>query len=55
MQGTAHAIEKKGQVLENTVREEAQDIKDQLGEELKTTGQEVQCLEKAFQRGITRH
>ena len=33
--------------LETSVREEAQDIKDQLGGELKTTSQGVQCLEKA--------
>jgi len=45
--GTVHAIEKKSQVLENTMREEAQDIKDQLGGELKTTTEEVQCLEIA--------
>ena len=34
-------------VLGKTVHEEAQDIKDQLGGELKSTTQEVQCLEKA--------
>jgi len=33
--------------LETSVREEAQDIKDQLGGELKTTSQGVQWLEKA--------
>ena len=33
--------------LETSVREEAQDIKDQLGGELKTTSKGVQCLEKA--------
>ena len=40
-------IQEKVGGLETTVREEAQDIKDQLGEELKTTTQGVHCLEKA--------
>ncbi|XP_078345414.1 uncharacterized protein LOC144630930 [Oculina patagonica] len=34
----------KVQFLETTVREEARDIKDQLGGELETTAQNVQCL-----------
>ena len=41
--GKEHAIEEKGQFLENIVQEEAKDIKDQLGE-LKTATQNVQCL-----------
>jgi len=42
----AHAIEKKGQVLENTIRETAQDIKDQLKRTFKATAKGVQRLEK---------
>jgi len=40
-------IGEKVQCLETAVREESQDIKDQLGGELKSTTQEVQSLEKA--------
>ena len=43
LEGTAHEIEKKGQFVENAVKEEAKGIKDKLGE-LKTATQNVQCL-----------
>ena len=42
----AHAIEKKGQVLENTIRETAQDINDLLEREFKAAAQRGQCLEE---------
>ena len=43
----SRVIEEKVQCLETAAREESQDIKDQLGRELKSTTQEVQSLEKA--------
>ena len=43
----SQVIGEKVQCLETAVREESQEIKDQLGGELKTTSQDVQSLEKA--------
>ena len=47
-EGMIHVIEEKNQQLETTVRKEAQDIKDQLGGEVKTTTEEVQSLRQEF-------
>ena len=43
----SRVIEEKVQCLETAIREESQDIKDQLGRELKSTTQEAQRQEKA--------
>ena len=47
-EGMIHVIEEKSQQLETTVRKEAQDIKDQLGREVKTTTEEIQSLRQEF-------
>ena len=47
-EGMIYIIEDKNQQLETTIRKEAQDIKDQLGEEVKTATEEVQSLRQEF-------
>ena len=47
-EGMIHVIKEKSQQLETTVRKEAQDIKDLLGGDAKTTTEEVQSLRQEF-------
>ena len=49
---SAHKMREGMERLETSVREEARDIKDQLGGGLKTTSQEVQCLVREEARDI---